>query len=116
MMLMGSIYKNALSWFFLEMDSFLCKVVQHAENAGEGIPHNFNVGKKKVNRANKKQNYAMLQSDVYIMIMIMMIIIIIDKEWMNLQIRTGSIRTTVCVISLFCIQNLSHTALYNLWK
>lgn len=46
-MLMGSIYKNALSWFFLEMDSFLCKVVQHAENAGEGIPHNFNVEKKK---------------------------------------------------------------------
>lgn len=32
---------------------------------------------------------------------------------MNLQIRTGSIRTTVFVISLFCIQNLSHTALYN---
>lgn len=54
----------------------------------------------------------MLQSDVYIII----IIIIIDKEWMNLQIWTGSIRTTVFVISLFCIKNLSHTALYNLWK
>lgn len=54
MMLMGSIYKNALSWFFLEMDSFLCKVVQHAENAGEGIPHNFNVEKKKSKPSKQK--------------------------------------------------------------
>lgn len=87
------------------MDSFPYKVVQHTGNSGEEMPHHVNV-EKKSKLSKQETKHSMLHSDFFF----------IDKKWTNWQIWTGSIRTIIFVISLFCIQNLSHIVLYNLWK
>lgn len=67
MMLMSKIiYKDALSWFFLEMDLFPCKVVQRVKKKIKGRNSTISVwGKNKVNQA-KQETSKRPQNNLFI--------------------------------------------------
>lgn len=91
------IYKNVWAWFFLKMDSLPCEVVRSVKNAEERALQ-VQCGKESKTRKQTNKQKTLYALECFLL-------------WLmkSEQFLTWSIRRLVVVISLSCVQILSHT-------